>query len=66
MIQSILFDKRYWNYPESLLWLRENDLKPIKPVHETLNFYRFRMYNPNPLKEYYTKEIMKGVKFIIQ
>ena len=64
MLQSIIFDKQLYSLREAKHWLLMHHYKPIKPVHSTTNFYRFRMSEPNPRNRYYTKHITDGIMFI--
>lgn len=63
-IQAIIFDKIHWNPIDASLWLTSHNFKPIKRVHETKNYYRYRIREPN-YKEYVTKSISPGIKLIL-
>lgn len=43
---SVLFDKKKYSLLEAFKWLDDHNLVPIKPVHETDNYLRFRIQNP--------------------
>lgn len=45
-IQSVIFDKERYSPADCLAFLRERDLKPIKRVHETAHYYRYRLTQP--------------------
>lgn len=66
MLQSVIFDKNIWTLTEARHWLMKHKLRPIKSVHITANYYRFRMNEPVPNARYYTKEIDDGVLFVIE
>lgn len=64
-IQAVLFDKRYgWTAPDAKRWLKRNEYKPIKPVHKTTNFLRYRIHRPNATR-YVMKKADGGVQFVI-
>lgn len=65
-IQSVIFDKLFFLPNESKKWLKKHNIKPIKKMHETAYFYRYRVKNPNYTKNrYYTLHVEPGIKFII-
>lgn len=64
-IQSVIFNKKYYTKEKAEKFLIKNMLHPIKPVHETENFLRYRQAKPNIKKKYYTVKIKNGVKFIM-
>jgi len=45
-IQTIIFDRRFWLPSEAKKWIRQHNYHPIKPMHATNRFYRFRINNP--------------------
>jgi hypothetical protein len=68
MIQSVIFDKKYFSHIDAVNWIYKHQLKILK-FDETDNFFRFRQMDPltkDELKEYKyaTITIGKGVKFI--
>lgn len=73
MIQTIIFDKKYFTIPEAITWMNKNKesdalygKKNIFKIHETKNFIRFRQRDPDPRFHYYTiKSKTKGVKYIL-
>jgi len=66
-IQAVLFSKKHFT------WLEAHNLvssfgAPIKPVHETENYYRFRMRPPSAFDRstFRTKKLpRKGIRLII-
>ena len=65
-IQAILFDRQYYNFKDIVSFLAQHNLHPIKKVHLTKQYYRVRLRRPNHQKQYRTKNIKKGLKFIIE
>lgn len=64
-VQSILFDKHFWNQDLAESYLQLHNFKPIKDVHETLNYYRYRLAQPKKNGRYFTKKLHNGVSLII-
>jgi hypothetical protein len=65
MIHSILFDKNYYTIKQTKDYLRLHDMKPIKKVHITTNFYRYRLIDPKIFKSFSTKSISPHIKIVI-
>ncbi len=64
-IQSIIFDKHYWSISASKLWLQHHNFYPIKKVHMTKNFYRYRMMDPSHFSHFVTKKLFNHIDLII-
>lgn len=65
-IHSVLFDNTKWTMTEARYWLKQSKLKPIKRVHITDKYYRYRIHDPRIYKRFITKKITKqGLIFII-
>ena len=64
-IQSVIFDKNMWSSKSSSVWLMQHNLHPIKRMHETNNYYRYRLMEPDNTKKYTTYNIGNGIKLII-
>lgn len=64
-IQSIIFNKEYWTQSEANNWLKKHNRHPIKAVHETKHFYRYRIKRPSGFKRYITKKLDNGIELII-
>ena len=66
MQQAIIFNKNLYTLNDAKKFIKKHDLKPIKEVHQTKNYYRFWLSEPDPIKFWYvTKTIAKGIKIII-
>ena len=65
IIQSVLFDKNLWNDSGALLWLSEHNLIPLKKVHYTKNFLRYRIRNPNEFTAFYIKKLENGIEIVL-
>ena len=55
-IQAILFKKKYWTAKRARKFLKENGFEPIKRVHETKNYYRYRLVEPDDESNYITRK----------
>lgn len=66
-IQAILFDRNIWTLLSAESWLKKHELYPIKKVHITKNYYRYRMTEPKKNKKYTTVKIDEydGILFIL-
>lgn len=64
-IQTVLFDNSKFSEEEAEEFLEEHKIKPIKSVHYTTNYLRYRIKDPKEFKKFYTKSIEDGIKFVI-
>jgi hypothetical protein len=64
-IQSVLFNKNMWTKSQSIAKLKHMKLKNIKPVHETANFYRYRIINPSKFSRFRVIKLRHGIEFVI-
>ena len=65
MIVAILFDKHFWTIPKAEAYLKLHQFKPIKEVHITDNYYRYRLLTPNKNNKFFTKKLNNGISLII-
>lgn len=65
-IQSILFDKNKYDATKARKWLKRNKYKPIKRVHKTEKYLRYRIKQPNSKYQYRTISFGKDIKAVIQ
>ena len=63
-VQAIIFPKDKFDISKSEKWLNEHSYKPIKEVHETDNFYRYRISKP-VYKNYITKKLPSGIEMVM-
>ena len=64
-LQAILFDKKRYNTTKARRWLRSKNYVPIKRVHKTLNYLRYRLREPSKSYDYRTIVLGKGIKAIL-
>jgi hypothetical protein len=62
MLQAVLFYKDYWNATRAREHLNKEKLKPIKRVHITDKYYRYRIAEPD--YKNYTYIIKRGKNHI--
>ena len=66
-IQAALFNKDYWNTNQARAYSKENGKKPIKRVHTTDNYHRYRLIEPDYNKYHYLfKRGKNHIDYIIQ
>lgn len=65
MIQAVIFNKKKWTIPKAKKWLYDHGFKPIKQVHETLNYFRYRILPPLKNKSYYSTPLKNGVILVM-
>jgi len=63
-IQSVLFDKNIYNTKTARQFLKYYKITPIKRVHITKSYLRYRISPPEKYKFLRIKKIKTGVKFI--
>ena len=64
-VQSILFEKSKWTPADAREWLSIHKIKPLKKVHVTDRYYRYRVREPTG-KNYSIVHIGIGIHMIIQ
>jgi hypothetical protein len=62
-IQSIAIP-RIWPLEIAERWIKSHHYKPLKKVHITANYYRYRISTPQPNKHYYAIKLPNGVILI--
>jgi len=63
-IQAVIFKNKYYSTAEARKWLKDNNHKPIKRVHKTTNYLRYRLTEPT-YKYYITKSAGKKIKLVM-
>jgi hypothetical protein len=66
MIQAVLFDKHIWPLELTESYLKLHNFHPIKKVHETKKYYRYRLHKPSKSGRYFTKKLNNGILLIIK
>lgn len=67
MIQAILFDRNYWTTKDAREYMKIYNKIPIKRVHKTDRYYRYRLIEPNYDKYHYIfKKGHNNIDYIIQ
>jgi len=65
-IQSLLFNKYQWNCKQIIEYLKRKGYQPLKDFHETENYIRVRLEEPDDTKKYRTINLKKGIKAVVQ
>ena len=65
MIQAVLLDKKNFTLAEANKWIKSHNFHPIKKVHVTDNYYRYRLSEPDSKHLYRIKKEDHGIAFII-
>ena len=63
--QSIIFSKDLYDTARARRWLKRHHYEPIKRVHETTRFLRYRIKEPDERYEYRIKQFTEGIKAVI-
>ncbi len=65
-VQAVLFEKNKWKTILCRSWLKKHKLKPIKRVHLTENYYRYRIVEPLAFSSFKTIKLGdEGIDIII-
>jgi hypothetical protein len=64
-VQAVIFNKTYWTPEKASKWLSENGYKPLKRVHRTANFLRYRIRDPSKYTHFSTKKLPDHLDLII-
>jgi hypothetical protein len=65
MIQAVLFSRNNFNTRRARQWLRQHNLVPIKRVHKTPGYLRYRIMEPDSAASYSTKKVKEGIKIVL-
>jgi len=66
MIQAIVFDKSTWNANDARKFLKRHKLSPIKRVHITDQYLRYRINEPIHGARYRMIDFGDGIKAIMK
>lgn len=64
-VHAVLFDNGIYTADKAREWLKEHNYVPIKRVHKTENYLRYRLITPKKDASYYTVNTKKGIKLVI-
>ena len=64
-LQSLLFARDKYTPKEAIEYLKEHDIEPIKKVHKTEHYLRYRITSPKDYKRYRTSAFSNNIKAII-
>ena len=63
--RAIIFSKEFYDTARARRWLSRHHYKPIKKVHETTRYLRYRIREVDERYEYRIKPFTEGVKAVI-
>ncbi len=55
LVHTIAFESSKWDTTKARNWLKKHKYKPIKYVHKTTNWMRYRINQPEMFKDFITK-----------
>lgn len=64
-VEAVLFNKQNWHPAKAKYWLKSNNYRPIKPVHITERYLRYRLQKPGTFEHLRTISLKDGVKLIV-
>lgn len=64
-IQAIIFDNKKWTTMKAREWLKTHNFKPIKAVHRTLSYLRYRIRDPRKYKSFSLSKKIDGIRMVI-
>lgn len=65
-IQSIIFTKQKWDATGARKWLKKHNFKPIKRVHKTERYLRYRLRDPGIYSKFRTlTRDPSGILFVL-
>ena len=64
-IQAIIFHKNTWTEDTARQWLEDHKYSPIKKVHITPNYLRYRLLPPSRFAGYFSKPLGNGIVLVV-
>ena len=64
-IQAVLFKKKKYTTTEARKYLKNNDMNPIKRVHITQNYLRYRLQPPELFNKFKMKKKGNNILYVI-
>ena len=65
-VHTIAFNIDKWDTQKARKWLKKYNYKPIKNVHRTSNFLRYRIRHPDEFSSFVTKSYPEhGINIIL-
>ncbi len=64
-VQAVLFPRSSWTARGAKAWLKENKYVPIKRVHKTKHFCRYRIIDPAKFSDYRTTILDDGIHLVM-
>lgn len=64
-IQAVLFSRSKWSKSKAKKELSKHGWNPMKEVHVTKNYLRYRLESPKKFKRFATKKMKNGISLVI-
>jgi hypothetical protein len=64
-VQSVIFHRSHWSPHKAREWLKYHNLEPIKKVHTTENYYRYRIDLPTMFSKFRIKHLPNKVSLVL-
>lgn len=64
-IRLLVFNPKQFSTEKARLWLKNNNIKPIKVVDRSTTQLRYRIVDPKKFKRFRTKIVKSGIMLII-
>ncbi len=64
-VQAVIFNNKKWTSEKARSWLKSHEYIPLKRVHKTTNFLRYRIKDPSKFKRFTTKKMSNGIELVI-
>lgn len=65
-LHAVLLPKKHYTLKEAEDYIKKEGYSPLKEVHESLRFYRYRLKPPNVKGKYYTKKLKNKAELVYQ
>lgn len=63
-IQAVIFARDIWTTDSARRWLKSAHLVPIKRVHITTNYLRYRITDPRVFRKFRLSKKKDGIRFV--
>lgn len=64
-IQAVTFNKKHWTTKLANEYIRKHKWKPIKRVHRTKSYLRYRLIDPKIFRSFITLKLKNHINLII-
>jgi len=64
-VQAVIFDNKKWRTPSAARWLSAHGYRPIKRVHHTENYLRYRIRDPRKYGSFRLTKKEGGIRLVL-